>query len=230
MSKYTTFDATNSLKTKKLFNERAKYEVGIFDTTTPPKPIVKFYLGERQFYGKVDEVLDCVSANKKKLKLLSNNDKNLFALDFVVEQYKLMVQNFTKCVTMGTITKDDPFLSIIKPFKTHKGLDTEWENYIKKVITSFNKDYIIGGNRLKNVVDFKTYMQHMIDYSKTTSKIIPLTKESFIKTNMCPLNVSGLVVEIAELDYSVDSLKFQFVNSSNFEFYKNVCIKYGFSI
>jgi hypothetical protein len=131
---------------------------------------------------------------------------------------------------MGTIKKDDPYLSLIKPFKAYQGLDTEWENYIKKVLISFNKDYIIAGNRLRNVIDFNTYMEHMIDYSKITSKIIPLTKESFIKTNMCPLNTSGLVIEIAELDYSKDNLKYNFVTSPNFEFYKNVCIKYGFSI
>ena len=230
MAKFSTFKATNSLSTKNLYNERLKYEVGIFDNAIPSKPIVKFYLGEFQFYGKVDELLDSVSANKKRLKLLSNNDKNLFAFDFVVDQYKLMTQNFSKCQTMGTIKKDDPYLSLIKPFKAYQGLDTEWENYIKKILISFNKDYIIGGNRLRNVVDFKTYMEHLIEYNKVTGKIIPLTKENFIKTNMCPLNVSGLVIEIAELDYSKDTLKYNFINSPNFEFYKNVCIKYGFSI
>lgn len=230
MAVFTSFKGNNKLKTRQIFIERAKYETGIFDEIIPAKPITKFYTGEYQFYGKVDETLDSVVVDTKKLKSISNTERSYVALDFVAEQYKKMSQNFNKCYTVGTISKTDPFLSLIKPYRAYQSFDTSWENYIKKVIIAFNKDYIVAGNRLKSVVDFTTYMNNMIDFGKLASKTLPLTKETFLKTKLCAMNVSGLVIEIADLDYSDDNLKFEFLNSPNFEFYKNVCIKYGFMI
>ena len=230
MSKFSSFNGTNELKSKSIFNERLKYEIGLFDsTTTIPKPMIKFQVGEFQFYGKVDESLKPVTPKKNKLKLISDKN-NLLVLDFVEKQYKAMKQNFDKCVTVGSISKDDPYLSVLKPVKAYQSIDDQYTSYIKDIITSFNKNYIIDGNRLHNILDFNSYMNNMIDYSSIVSKKIPLTRSSFIKTNNCSMNVSGLVIELADLQYSNDSIKYDFTNSPNFKFFQNACIKYGFSI
>jgi hypothetical protein len=230
MSKFSSFNGTNDLGSKTLFNERLKYEIGLFDNgTTIPKPMIKFQTGEFQFYGKVDQILNPITPKKNKLKTISDRN-NLLVLDFVEKQFKAMKQNFDKCVTIGSISKDDPYLSVLKPVKAYKSIDEEYTSYIKTIINSFNKDYIIDGNRLHNILDFNSYMNNMIDYSSIVSNKIPLTKSSFIKTNNCPMNVSGLVIELADLQYSNDTIKYNFTTSPNFAFFQNACIKYGFSI
>jgi hypothetical protein len=230
MAKFSSFNGTNNLSSKQIFNERLKYEIGLFDeTTTIPKPMIKFYTGEFQFYGKVDETLKPITIKKNKLKLLSNKN-NLFVLDFVEKQFKAMKQNFDKCVTVGSISKEDPYLSTLSPTKAYISIDEQYSNYIKDIITTFNNDYIIKGNRLKNVLDFNSYMNNMIDYSNLTSQKIPITRSSFIKTNNCSMNTSGLVIELADLPFSDDAIKFEFTSSPNFKFFQNACIKYGFSI
>ncbi len=229
MAKYNFFNGSNSLSTKRIFYERAKYLTGVFDETTAPKPMFNSFLAENQFYGKVDDSLNPVIANKQKLKIISTSE-NLYALDFVKNQFDALKQNFVKAITIGSISKTDNYLSSIKAFKGYESLDKQYTSYMNVVLTSLNKDYIIDGRRENNIKDFNSYVNNLIEYSKLTSKIMPITKTSFLKTNFCPLNVSGLVVEIAELKYSKDEEKVNFIQSQNFDFFRNACIKHGFYI
>jgi len=64
-----------------------------------------------------------------------------------------------------------------------------------------------------------------------SAKTNPITKVAFIKSRRCPVNCSGLVVEIANLDFSNDYEKVvKFYNSNNWEFYVQACASYGFMI
>jgi len=229
MARYNSFDGKNSLSAKTLFFERAKYRVGIFDEITAPKPMFNTFIAENQFYGKVDDSLNAVIANKQKLKLISTNE-NLYALDFVKNQFDALKQNFVKSITIGSISKTEDYLSSIKAYKAYESLDKQYSSYMNVVLTSLNKDYIIDGKRENKIVDFDSYVTHMIEYSKLTSKIMPITKTCFLKTNFCPLSVSGMVIEIADLKYSKDEEKYNFIQSSNFDYFRNVCIKHGFYI
>jgi hypothetical protein len=251
MALFTTFNGTNKLRSKDAFKEKVKYEVGLFDendyktdqqiledeiipsevidTSSPPKPIKKFFIGELQYYGKVNETLKPIYPKKNKLKLISNKD-SIFALDFVASKFADLKQNFVKCITIGTISKDDPNLSVLKPFKGYISVEDEYKKYIGSVLDGFSKQYLVSSKKIDKITDFNVYLQTLIEYSKLSSRSIPLTKSSFLKTNFCPLRVSGLVIEIAELKYSNDSLKYDFTKSPNFKFYKNACIKHGFSI
>jgi hypothetical protein len=251
MALFSTFNATNKLRSKAAFFEKAKYEIGLFDeddyrtdeeltlkdsiplpevdTTSPPKPIKKFFLGEYQYYGKVDETLSCIYPKKTKLQLISNKD-NIFVLDFVAKKFADLKQNFIKCITIGSISKADPNLSAIKPFKGFSSVEEEYKNYINTVLDGFNQDYLVNSKKINNITNFNEYMSTLIEYSRLTSRSIPLSKTSFLKTNFCPLRVSGLVIEIAELKYSDDASKYAFTKSNNFKFFRNACIKHGFSI
>jgi hypothetical protein len=230
MAKYSTFNATNKLGSNRIFNERLKYEIGLVDETdTIPKPMIKFFIGEFQFYGKVDEDLNPVIAKTNKLKMISDKN-NLLVLDFVQKQFNALKQTFVKCVNIGTISKTDPYLSVLIPEKAYESTDAAYKGYMGKVMESFNKEYIINGRRINKVENFIDYTNLLIEYSKLTSNILPITKTSFVKTNFCPMSVSGLVIELTKLKYSNDSDKFKFASSPNFEFFKKACIKHGFSI
>jgi len=250
MAIFSSFEGTNKLRSKKAFNERAKYEVGLFDSTdyslsntppddsipqeeidtsTIPKPMKKFFIGEYQYYGKVNELLQPVYANKKKLKLISNKE-SIFALDFVANKFADLKQNFVKCTTVGSISKDDPYLSVLKPVKGYISVDDEYKNYINSVLDGYNKDYLIKQKRSDNIYKFDDYIKSLLQYSKLTSKTIPISKSFFVKTNFCPMHISGLVIELADLQYSNDSIKYDFTKSPNFKFFRNACIKHGFSI
>ena len=59
----------------------------------------------------------------------------------------------------------------------------------------------------------------------------PFTFSGFLKSRYCPINVSGLVIEIANLDYYDDSKKMEhFINSGHWEYYLNACRSFGFMV
>ena len=242
-TKYSSFNANNGLNSKSLFNERLKYQIGLFDlsfvdeeqpsatatvdVTKIPKPMKKFFVGEFQFYGKVDYNLNPITPKREKLKSISKKN-NYFVLDFVQKQYNLMAENFNKCLTVGNISKDDPYLSIIKPFKAYSLFDSEYEKYINNNIVSFHSTFV--KKRLNQILNFENYVDALVEYNNINAQKNPMTKTGFIKSNYCPINVTGLVIEIADLQYSVDSVKVDFTQSPNFEFFMKSCIKYGFFI
>lgn len=241
-SKYQSFNGKNSLSSKTLFNERLKYEIGLIeqnpedlespdyefkDDTQIIKPMKKFFVGEYQYYGKVNESLQSIIPKKDKLKPISQQ-ANLFALDFVQRQYKLLTETFTKCATIGTISKDDRFLSVLKPVKAFKLLNNEYDSYMSNIISNFNLQ--INKNNAFKILNFENYMDSLLLYNNINAQTSPMTKTGFVKSKKCPMNISGFVIEIAELEYSNDSQKYNFTQSPNFDFFLKACIKHGFSI
>ena len=83
-------------------------------------------------------------------------------------------------------------------------------------------------------IKFSNYEQFIPIFEKITSEIsktVPITLPGFIKSKFCPMNVSGLVIEIADIDYKNDEEKIlKFKNSRNWLFYLNACRSYGFYV
>ena len=66
--------------------------------------------------------------------------------------------------------------------------------------------------------------------SKTIRKR-PFTLPAFIKSTYCPINVSGLVIEIADIKCDNDLEKInKFYESRNWEFYLTTCANMGFMV
>jgi len=59
----------------------------------------------------------------------------------------------------------------------------------------------------------------------------PLTFPAFVKSRKTPMNISGLVIEIADLGLNNDQEKVNlFSKSKNWNFYVNTCKSYGFMV
>ena len=58
-----------------------------------------------------------------------------------------------------------------------------------------------------------------------------MTFPAYIKSKKTPINISGLAIEIADLNASNDDEKINaFINSKNWDFYLNTCRSYGFMV
>ena len=81
-------------------------------------------------------------------------------------------------------------------------------------------------------LNFDHFVEKLFPFLKKTMRLNPFTFPAFVKSGYCPINASGLVIEIAnELDHANDVKKMQdFYNSPNWEFYLNVCANFGFMV
>jgi len=225
------FAESNEESTKDLFQKRVIYR-GLMQTTQDHINIVDFNLAEKYMYGRVNRYfIPMVVNNPKNLKTFRSAismEKNMQALDFVVDAFEGLAANFRKCAATGKIDINDPFLSnltIHKAYIPHeKAYKDYMQTYKERIVSQFAKNRI-------TVKNFDEFMIHFMNMVETTSREFPFTKTAFIKSRFCPVTTNGLAIEIAEAKYSNDDKKMkQFVNSNNWDFYVNACKNYGFMI
>jgi len=77
----------------------------------------------------------------------------------------------------------------------------------------------------------KQFAKELMLFFESTVNRYPVTYPAFIKSKYCPISVSGLAIEVADLDFNNDDAKIeQFIKSNNWEFYLNACASYGFMV
>ena len=224
------FYGKNNISSYLQYYGRINYNVSAI-TYPYPKPIKDFLFGEDSYYGKIDQNYNSISVNKKLLKPVSSEGGNsIFVFNFVADQFRSFQETFNKAMLTGKIDKKDQYLSSIKAYKGYEDINNIYNNYLE-TINNYFIDKLINNNlenKIKSIEDF-VYEYEIFVFDMT--KNAPLTKNRFIKSKFCPMNVSGLMIEIANLDYSIDQVKYDlFINSNNFEYYKKAAIYNGFSI
>ena len=225
----TFYRKNNNESTISLFNKRVIYD---FDLPSYGfNNIVNFNFGEKLLFGKVNRFFIPVQVNSNALVPLArsvNTDTPAMALNFVADAFNAMAQQFDKQVQNGQISADEPYLSSLVAYGGRAAHETEYRNYSMNFMTilksTFQKNKIICGN-------FEQFISELENVFPTTIDKFPFTKTAYMKSRLCPVSVSGLTIEIADLNYSNDEEKIlQFTQSKNWKFYVNACNSYGFMI
>jgi len=103
-----------------IFNKRIIYD---FDSQNLNyKNLVNFNFGEKFLYGRVSRNFRPIYFNDNLVQLKTFNPINAQgtppqAVNFVVDMFNRLSTQFQKCVTIGKISSDDPFLSSLKVYK-----------------------------------------------------------------------------------------------------------------
>ena len=101
---------------------------------------------------------------------------------------------------------------------------TKWEAHRNALIHAFINNYMANlADPIKNFADFKPAF---LEYLRVMSQLMPVTKTTFLVSNMVSPLGSGLKVAIAQEDAEYDD----FIADPNFNFYANAAKKFGFLI
>ena len=215
--------------TLRIFNKRIIYD---FDSQNSNyKNLVNFNFGEKFLYGRVSRNFKPIYFNNSLVELKTFNPINAEgtppqAINFVVDMFERLATQFQKCVTIGKISADDPFLSQLKVYKAFQNPEELHGSFLQTQLNSFSIQ--LKKRRYNNLNEFMVALESLLEESL---KLYPITFAGFVKSRFCPISVSGLSIEIADSDYFDDNGKIeQFINSPNWEFYLNACRSYGFMI
>ena len=218
----------NDEGSKNLFEKRNYY--GSELSKTGYKNVVDFNFGEKFFYGRVNRVFVPVVLRPpiKRFKKTIANELGMGAIDFVVNAFNDMAQQFERCALYGSIDTSDPFLTNIKVYKAYQNPNNLYREHRDKY---FNKiDAVFKDNDIK-VRDFDDFIDKLMPVLQKTARRAPITKTGYIKSKSCSMLCSGLAIEIADIDPTNDQDKIdQFVKSNNWDFYLNACASYGFMV
>jgi hypothetical protein len=221
----TNFESTIDLFEKKLiYNLKAKM-------TTSQKNLVNFTFAEKQLYGRVDRLyLPIVPSNSgatlKDVKTKGTN--RVQALNFVADAFEDVVKQFRKKMHLNEISKEEKYLSDFKANNGYIPPKAAYNKHIKIYFRAFER--VIKENKIK-FSNFNEFVIKIMPYILQTAKKKPLTFPAFVKSKFCPMECSGLVIDISDIEFENDEKKIEhFYDNKNWEFYVNVCASYGFMI
>jgi len=195
--------------------------------------LTDFNFGEKFLYGRVTNRFMPMYLEKGSPASLDSLDDgqtsaNQQAINFVVDAFKDLQILFKKNISQGKLSADEDYLSNIKVYKSFVSPIDEFVEY-QAIYTTAIENYFTGKNI--KVKDFNDFLYHLKPLLMKSVKEHPFTFSAFLKSRYCPINVSGLVIEIADLDYFDDSKKMEFFfRSPHWEFYLNACRSYGFMV
>jgi hypothetical protein len=202
------------------------------------KCLKDFRFAERTAYGKIDvsgaPVVLAPDRDQSILKKVGSSDEVMVtAVNFVADAFSDMEKYFKAARQNNKIDITDPYLATPIP---HKGYSS-FELFKKDVRgNGYQAGFLSYIHEVENtpgtdINSFDVFMKNFIFYTDLLSYKIPFTKGELMKNKITPMRMSGLVVEIADGDFSKDNpIDILFYKSPNFDYFLNVAMKVGFSV
>lgn len=218
---------SNSESSRELFEKRNLFRAL---QGSAGSPIIDFNFGEKFFYGRVDRNFIPIVA---KLDLLRDFNNSLVEagttsdLNFVVWAFTKLNDQFKKCFLQQKIAPADPYLTNLRIYRGNESHESLYVSHLNEVTNAIQRHFIAEDIQVR---DFQDFVNHFFRIMETHLGGTAFTKTAFIKSAKCSIAVSGLTVEIADIDPTDDQKKIDFMSSPNWGFFKNACRSYGFMI
>jgi len=220
-----------------LFIQRLNYIVNARPSDMSGKPYVDHKNFEFILYGRVDQNLFPRIINPDFLKPIksgttkSNKSRPIRLVKPAADAANDFLKEYESAYYQNKISKDDKFLTALKPVKGYISLYEQYNNYARQLFGVFMNDYL--PHALKNydgLKSFGDFVSAFVEFA-TKYKAIKIIPSTFILSRSCDPFVSGLMISFADLKANNDKQKYDdFIKSPNSNFFRRMAIKYGFKI
>ncbi len=226
----TFFRKTNEESTIELYNKKRIYD-NISKSDSPN--LINFQFAEKALYGRVDRKYIPIVPSNYILELRgfgaeAESTQAARALNFVVDAFTDMRHQFEKKALTNEISPNEKFLTNPAVYKGYVSAKQEYNQYIDAYMEGFKQ--VVKSEKLL-FKDFDEFVAVIMPFLLKTARKKPFTYPAFVKSTFCPINVSGLVIEIADVDPAHDEEKVKnFIESPNWDFYLTACGNFGFMV
>ena len=226
----TFYKEKNNESTFELFNKRVVY---FGDSSSDTYTNLIDFTAEKIMYGRVSRtfapiVIPQGSSRLKQIPSETLTSQGLQALDFVVDAFLDLQQQFLKCSIANKINNSDEYLTNLKVYKAYVDPYNRYEQYMRRYRPILQQDSRMNSTNMENFDIMANGLSEIVGSAGQTN---PFTFPAFVKSRKAPINISGLAIEIADLDAANDDEKINsFINSPNWNFYLNTCRTYGFMV
>lgn len=226
MSKFFIEDSKEG--SKKLFNKKQMYKLV---SRSDYNNLIDFNFGEKRLYGRVDKYFQPITPIEGFLQLVelkTGTPQPVKVFNFVADAFADLQNRFKIKVVRSEISADEEFLSDLVPVSAYQDPKQIYQKHIDSFTIAVGN--VIQDNNLK-FTNFGEFINVIMPYMKNFLKENVITYPAFIKSKECPMSISGLVIEIADIDPNNDNLKYKsFYKSKNWDFFLNACNTYGFMV
>ena len=225
--------ANNESSLSAIFEERVLYEFYAFKTSLgpslrDPSGIKNYWRLENGLYGKVDKSLVVIEPNRAYLRTVGIDTPVQYILGPVAESF-VKFQNSFKIPSQSGRLAEDNYLNSPEIFRSYVDAENSYNDHLTTAITKFNNQHVLSkplDNKISNIKDYASeFFKYVFDGNG-----LPLSKVSYILSSKVSAINSGLSIEIADLSPADNRDKQLFIESPNFNFYKQTAINAGFLI
>ena len=218
----------NGLRNPALFEQRKFYKNKVFSNPYLPTPLDILY--EKPFYGKVDVYGNPVYPSETYMKQLPG-EGFITALNFVVDAFTDLKSFLDYAISGQRTVVSDLFKTFVPKGSTNNFHDLYHNHFVVVVFELFVNEYLSFPQIKVKIKTFKDFVNHFVNFCDEMALDFPITKTGFATSTLCPNNISGLFINLADEQFGDDFVNYnKFISNPGFEKYVNAAASYGFYV
>lgn len=191
---------------------------------------VDFWYG-KLFYGRIDGSGVIVYPSETNLKQIPDaGGQTLWALDFVVDAFVDFSKYIKRAVGKGAISPDSTIADLTAS-RAWVSLDKDYDLYMESVYNHIVAFWLQGQYKNSKISNFSDFLREFLELVDSAKDTMHFTKSGHIMSKYFSPLSSGLMIEVAAGDHSLDVIKEkQWTEDPSFSFYRNAAKNHGFLI
>ena len=234
MNRKESMEASNQTGAAKTFYERSLFKNYAYSSEPASLfrkeilPIRDFQRYENYMYGRINT--DFLATVPLKSSFVPFEDSSEVAFGFVTNALNSMLKEIKTDIASGKIPSSG-ILSQIKVTKAFEDIKTEYNKWVKDTIKGTFIPYVKKFKKKEKIVDFDSFVPVFMEHLMMIIEQVNVVNfSSFCLTGRSNIRNSGLCVEVANLNFSKDSEKIDFIEDPLFPYYVNMAQKHGFFV
>jgi len=191
------------------------------------------FWGSDRLYGRITPTSDSIFPRNDRLRQVkyAKDNKTVFLLDFVADAWEDLVLAMRDYANKGRVVTDSPWANLLA-YRGYSDVNVEYDKHFKNILfPSLSDEYLALKKKNIQVSDLRGFLKTISPLFRHIAGSVPITKSGFIQSKFCPIQCSGLVVEVGEELYSEDFYKAEkYYEDNNFSFFLDIAKKHGFMI
>jgi hypothetical protein len=187
---------------------------------------------EKQFYGLVDSNNRAIYPKDIVLSLNSNdNGVNYRSLIFVTDAFQEMKKYHKSFLTGNRFVNNGSIYTALNITAGTPDIASIYIDYLNKLFSIFSNSYLVD-TRKNNIKDFNSFLTYFISFTKLLAPFMPITRSSFIKSKLCPLEANGLSLQFID-NKIYDDTKAKadsYISDPNFDPFLDSAKRFGFFV
>ena len=150
-----------------------------------------------------------------------------FALDFVVDAFQEMSQFYSLNIANQRIHGLENLKELVPTKGYMKSIDL-YLSHCENLKNTLFQNYLVPN--IKNITSFRSFVVEFMKFVQREAPSTPILYSSFILSPLCPMQTTGLAVEVSSEDHNLNNPKYNIIFDQNFNFFSNMAHSYGFMV
>lgn len=223
--------SNNKSKTKHSYDSRLDYKkmaLSFLDAVRQESRFIDLWY-DKPLYGKINlEGQAVYNLPESTLGQVNSDADTLFAIDFVAHAFNDMKKYFIDAVAKGQMGSNIGTIDGLNPKRAWTSSLSAFEDHMVMMRNLFISEYLVPNEKhVNNIYDTITQYKRFV---RAHAKDFPMTFGNFIVSNLCPIQSTGLIIELQEFKHGDDIENLKIIDSYLFNKFTSIANRYGFYI